>query len=178
MIKYKTRNDFLNALPKRGLYVEIGVDQGENARNIVRICQPIELHLIDAWKNNPNKTRTAQEWDNRFNNVKNIFKVYNYITVHRLDSADSANLFQDNYFDWVYIDACHTYEAVQKDIAAWYPKIKPGGFLCGHDYGDTPRTIRLGFGVTKAVDEFCSQNNLQINFISEVPEHTDFAIQL
>lgn len=178
MLILETRNDFLSQLPTNGVVAEIGVDQGDNAKNILSICKPKELHLIDAWKDNPNKSRTPQEWNKRFNNVKNIFNKNPNIHVYRADSADSASLFADNYFDWVYIDACHTYEACKKDIEAWFPKVKVGGLLCGHDYGNTPRTIRLGFGVTEAVDEFCLKNNLKIDFISNVPEHTDFAIKV
>jgi hypothetical protein len=36
--------------------------------------------------------------------------------------------------DFVFIDADHSYPAVKADIAAWKPKVKVGGWLCGHDY--------------------------------------------
>jgi cephalosporin hydroxylase len=41
--------------------------------------------------------------------------------------------FQDGYFDWVYIDGDHSYEAVLNDLKAWYPKVKPGGYLALDD---------------------------------------------
>lgn len=34
----------------------------------------------------------------------------------------------------VYIDADHNYEPVKADIRAWLPKVKPGGWITGHDY--------------------------------------------
>jgi hypothetical protein len=37
---------------------------------------------------------------------------------------------------------------VARDIAAWLPKVKPGGWLMGHDYGNKPDG-----GVKRAVDE-------------------------
>ncbi|MBT5491708.1 class I SAM-dependent methyltransferase, partial [bacterium] len=36
--------------------------------------------------------------------------------------------------DFIYIDANHTYESAKEDIQLWYPKIKVGGMISGHDY--------------------------------------------
>ena len=50
-------------------------------------------------------------------------------------------------FNIVFIDAAHDYFNVKNDILAWYPKIKKGGFIGGHDYaGNFP-------GVNQAVEE-------------------------
>jgi len=53
----------------------------------------------------------------------------------------------------VFIDANHSYEYVLADIIAWYPKIKIGGILCGHDYFDVDTPGRGHVGVTKAIKE-------------------------
>lgn len=55
-------------------------------------------------------------------------------------------------FDFTFIDADHSYGAVKSDIEAWLPTLKPGGLLCGHDYGDDR------FSVTAAVDDACEAN--------------------
>jgi SAM-dependent methyltransferase len=60
------------------------------------------------------------------------------------DSSEMASRFPDKHFDFVFIDADHTLNGVRKDITAWAPKVKPGGYLCGHDYGKG--------GVTSGVD--------------------------
>jgi len=69
-------------------------------------------------------------------------------------SVDAARDIPDRSLDFVFIDANHDYDSVQKDIAAWYPKVRPHGLISGHDY-------RSFTGVTKAVDEFAAANALQ-----------------
>lgn len=70
-------------------------------------------------------------------------------------SADAAILIADNSLDFVYIDANHTYESVAEDISLYYPKVKKGGLLSGHDYD---------YGsVKKAVDEFVNRENLKLH---------------
>lgn len=59
--------------------------------------------------------------------------------------------------DFVFIDADHSYEAVKKDIEAWYLKVKKGGIFAGHDYRASP-------DVKKAVDEFILKNILTLNY--------------
>jgi hypothetical protein len=36
--------------------------------------------------------------------------------------------------DFVYIDGNHRFEQVVADLAAWAPKVRPGGIVAGHDY--------------------------------------------
>lgn len=53
----------------------------------------------------------------------------------------------DGDFDLVYIDGEHDYASVARDIAVCLPKVKTGGWLCGHDY------CPAHTGVMAAVDE-------------------------
>lgn len=59
--------------------------------------------------------------------------------------------------DMVFIDACHDYESTRYDILTWEPMIRPGGIICGHDYGATIQDADTGerkqCGVRQAVDE-------------------------
>lgn len=63
-------------------------------------------------------------------------------------SLEAAEQIEDGALDLVFIDADHTYEGCLADIKAWSPKVRPGGFITGHDFhrGDFP-------GVVQAVEE-------------------------
>lgn len=50
------------------------------------------------------------------------------------DSVAAAALFADASLTWVHLDARHDYDSVSADIAAWAPKVRPGGWLSGDDY--------------------------------------------
>jgi cephalosporin hydroxylase len=64
------------------------------------------------------------------------------------DSVSAARMFDDCSLAWVHIDARHDYESVLADIAAWAPKVAPGGWLSGDDYHP-----EWWPGVVKAVGE-------------------------
>jgi hypothetical protein len=76
-------------------------------------------------------------------------------TLIKADSLATARSFDDKSFDMVFFDADHSYEGVKEDIHEWRPKVKPGGWIGGHDYGEPPPGVNVGmeFGVTEAVRE-------------------------
>lgn len=84
----------------------------------------------------------------RFSNVKRFIGTSE-------DAAGTGGV--DGKYDFIFIDAMHTYEAVQSDIAAWWPRLEPGGMMAFHDYGhefNPDGSVLCGFpGVKTAVDE-------------------------
>ncbi len=71
---------------------------------------------------------------------------YNNIVHIKKTSDDAVGDIKEK-VDLVYIDGIHTYEQVKKDIQNYTGLIKPGGYICGHDYSD------YWIGVKNAVDE-------------------------
>lgn len=49
-------------------------------------------------------------------------------------SWDAARLFDDGAVDGVWVDAAHDGPSVARDIAAWWPRLRSGGYMGGHDY--------------------------------------------
>ena len=91
--------------------------------------------------------------------IKNLF-IHNMEQIGVIDtikvisgvSWETAGQFKNNSVDFVFIDADHHYESVKKDILAWYPKVKEGGIISGHDFNiNAPLVAERD--VQKAVEE-------------------------
>lgn len=54
--------------------------------------------------------------------------------VREAASVEAARLYPDASLDFVFIDGDHEEASVAADVAAWLPKVKPGGLLAGDDY--------------------------------------------
>ena len=76
-----------------------------------------------------------------------------------MGSTEAASIILDETVDVVYIDARHDYRSVAQDIDAWWPKVRPGGILAGHDYLNTYTHGTL-ISVKPAVDEFVLREGL------------------
>ncbi len=167
----------LELMPKDAVVAEVGVADGGFSQQILSRCKPSKLHLIDLWtdeSDNPSYN------DQAFRKVSTHFQEQlktGAVEMHRALSWDALESFPDHHFDWVYIDACHTYESVRKDLLAAMRKVKPDGFICGHDY------VRWGdalsrMGVVEAVNEFCNQYEYDLVYLTnESNRKISYALQ-
>jgi hypothetical protein len=187
MYQFHTRLDLAkNILPKQGIGCEIGVGSGDYAMVLYEHTQPKELYLIDEWRWHPDKDPTVYGWkckhdqqsyDNymmltyeKFKNMKNVYIIKD-------NSTSITHLFNDNFFDYVYIDASHDFESVYNDLNNVKSKIKPGGFICGHDYNKNfNANKKLEYGVIEAVDQFRKENNLKIDTSILEPKGRSFIL--
>jgi len=176
MQEIKTRNELpalLNSLNLIGRGVEVGVERGEYSEIILQNSNLSILYSIDSWKefskeeykdiNNHNQKKHNQ---NKKETEQRLKKYKGRSQVWQMLSEDAAAIFKNNSLDFVYIDANHSYEGCKKDIELWYPKIKQGGVLAGHDYIEDGQYSEGIFGVKKAVNEFIKKNKLKL-FITQ-----------
>jgi predicted O-methyltransferase YrrM len=128
------REDLYKLVSRGGRIAELGVDNGYNAAALLWICQPSELCLIDGWIAFPEfgKDFDADEQQAKYEFV--CRSATERCRVIRARTHEAVTRFPDEYFDFVYIDASHRYEDVRQDIEDWWPKVKTGGMLAGHDY--------------------------------------------
>ena len=88
--------------------------------------------------------------------------------VWRMTGNEAAARISDGSLDFVYLDARHDYESARNDITVWFPKVRPGGVIAGHDYLDG--RLREGvFGVRSAVDEFFAARDLPVGVTTNEP---------
>ncbi len=62
-----------------------------------------------------------------------LLRCAEFIRVVKRPSKVAVKGFKDEAFDLVFIDADHRYSEISADIKVWFPKVKTGGILCGHD---------------------------------------------
>lgn len=184
MLRFDTRQAMMKSLVGNGKkIVEVGVFLGEFA-NFLLTLQPTKLILIDPWEG------VGQSGDHDGNNVKvaNLPAAYlnilsqtaglPHVDVVRGKSGDMLALYKDEQFDCIYLDGDHSYEGVKIDLPLAWAKVKPGGWLMGHDYETNPAKTKTGyaFGVKKAVDEFCVEKKVKIEAVG-LDGCVSFAIQ-
>lgn len=146
---------------------EIGVFQGKNAESMFRALNIKKLYLIDPYINyKENIHHLHQDLSKYFKQAyERLIPFRNKLVWVDKKSADAVSYVPNN-LDFVYIDGNHTYDFVKKDILLYYPKIRKGGVLAGHDYFLNSIVIKnkeVGeVGVKKAVDEFVQKNKLKL----------------
>jgi hypothetical protein len=161
--------------------VEVGVFHGVTAANLLALMPDLELYGVDPWAPYPADTEQSRpDHVQQLGDTKTLYWglpiALRHLAVNasrwhpiRLPSVNAARCFDDGELDFVFIDGEHSYEAVKADIEAWWPKIRTGGVLVGHDY-DPERFP----GVCRAVDEFAESN--QAGIIR--PGHSVWAITI
>jgi len=135
---------------------ELGIHLGDNAKDILENFPTLEkLCLIDHVIQDP---------------IIELKKRWDKVEIHSNITRLAANKYADGYFDFVYIDAGHDFKNVMRDILMWYPKIKQGGVICGHDYIDEGL---FGAEVIRAVDLFGEYSGGRIQKDSSKYKHED-----
>lgn len=149
------------------LAAEIGVCTGVNAYQMVSQMDIGMLYLIDPYApyvGGITYETNSQDFQDRAyaKSFMRLVPFHRFVTFITKPSAFAAHLFPSALFHYVYIDGNHLYEFVKEDCNAWWPKVKPGYVMAGHDYReDVPD------GVKKAVNEFVLENNLKLTVFKD-----------
>jgi hypothetical protein len=171
--------EIFTQLPE-GKGVEVGTFKGEFSKELLSIWNGT-LYMVDVWRPLGDEYIDASNHSNFEHGIytdaiNNIDSFGDRAVMIRSSSVTGSDIFQNESLDFVYIDANHAYEFVKEDIIKWWPKVKSGGWLCGHDFlkinwwqdeafhnNKIDKHIWSGniyhgvFGVNPAVEEFCKK---------------------
>lgn len=165
--------------PPGSLMVEVGCYDGALARWMAQ--NGVRVYSVDHWRvpdpDSPyvrSGDGTARVGPARLERAKGIAYAHARdepkMLVTQAESVKYAEAWRlsGDLADLVFIDADHSYEGVAEDVRAWWPVVRPGGWLSGHDWGL--------FGVTAAVTDWLSAVGMDVGRL-EFGEDTTWFLQ-
>ena len=133
---------------------EIGSYKGESAEIFLSTGKVSKIYCVDPWKQYyddddgaafTDMVKVEADFDARHGGDSRVVKVKGTIeTLVELISNTGVRL------DVVYVDGCHTYEAVKHDIKVAMECLKPSMAIAGHDYAVGSS---MWEGVVRAIEE-------------------------
>jgi hypothetical protein len=144
--------------PEKSHFVEVGSWKGMSstfmAVEIINSEKDIKFDCVDLFEyvesqNDISKDMCENLYDIFLKNIEPVKHIINPIKDY---SLKASKLYENESVDFIFIGASHDYDNVIKDLYAWFPKLKIGGIIAGHDYGCE--------GVNKAVNEFFSDKGI------------------
>jgi len=141
--------------------VEVGVRHGFFSEYLLKNNPSLDMILVDPYMPYVDGTYVFTEEEQR--EIK--YAAFDKLEVfnHRakwsyLTSKRAVTCFDDEFFDFVFIDASHLYEDVKADMSLWWKKVRIGGLLAGHDFSMQ--------GVSTAVHDYMFENKIKELFVS------------
>ena len=141
----KHRDDFGTILNELGLEsgIEIGVKDGTLSETLLsKWTSFTKYHLIDPWMQQKNYVDIANQDTEKqlaiMNEAKKKLKKFgsDRLNFIRDFSINAVKYFKNKSIDFVYVDSRHDYCSVLEDLELYYPVLKCGGLMAGHDYID------------------------------------------
>lgn len=151
------RPALVEIVQRLGLYygAELGLGGGNLSRLLLSECPDLTLIGVDSMRRR-DRARACRDLRSQYGGRYRLLE---------MKTRDAAQYVDEGALDFVFIDAGHSFEAVHDDIRRWHGKVRPGGWIMGHDYAH-PRYD----GVQKAVDRWFGDRVY-------LPGHTIWAVQ-
>lgn len=147
--------ELANEVPVGGCVVEIGVHLGRSLGAIMPICikRDISVYAVDIWEPYEDNSGNVAPWlataDRYERFVAHMQKRgwWDSLTALRMRSEEAAARFLLQTVDLIHIDGAHDFASVTRDLESWWPLLKPGGVMIGHDIRKGPvlRAVKAYF---------------------------------
>jgi hypothetical protein len=125
------------------------------------------VDFVDAGynKNHPDSWGGTGFWKN-VNPEKHFSQIglSTWITTHVMKSEEFAHMGSGRSWQYIYIDANHSYKGVKKDFSIFWPKLDKGGYMVFHDVLLKNHPVKTGFGVWKFWKELKNRNKITIPY--------------
>lgn len=172
----------LNARGLTGSAVEVGVDEGIFSAYLLEYWRGERLISVDPWLEMPpdeyaDTCNTSQaSMEEKYETTRRRLASFgDRSEIRRETSVEAAARVTPESLDFVYLDARHSYEGVTEDLQAWFPRVRGGGLLAGHDYNDGV-FVEGVHGVRSAVDEFFGARAIPVRHTyTDLPSASWFA---
>jgi len=158
----------LNARGLTGTAVEVGVDEGAFSEYLLEYWRGRRLVSVDPWlemapDEYTDTCNTAQaSMDDKYETSRaRLARFGDRSEIWRETSVEAAGRTAPGTLDFVYLDARHSYEGVTEDLHAWFPLVRSGGLMAGHDYNDGV-FVEGVHGVRSAVDGFFAARSIPV----------------
>lgn len=139
---------------------ELGTHVGTSAIYLLEHVANIHTHVcVDPYISYNDAPGDAMPQD-FYDYVKSVWDINRCLYPDRIlfihDTSDAACKFiEDESLDYVFVDGDHSYEFTLRDLENYWPKVKPGGLISGHDFNSVG-----WFGVNEAVRDFMKRQEL------------------
>ncbi len=131
---------WLNDHGMTGAFAEVGCAFGGYSRTVLKEWKGKTYYMIDPWTaQSADVYREKTEginFEQYWRDVQLLAEQDSRVKLIRKLSVDGAIEIEDLSLDVVFLDGNHAGLNVLEDMDAWYPKVRPGGLFCGHDYGN------------------------------------------
>jgi hypothetical protein len=173
------RADLADYIAQRGMRIglEIGVEYGKFASSLLTGVPKLDLYLaLDPWgvgeaaadPSDPQRRvvhpaspsgeaiyQSAQE---------RLAPYHDRLISMRMYSFEAVEWFEPESLDFVYVDAAHDYCNVFRELQQFWPVLRPGGLIAGHDFvtHDEMRALKTAYEPDSKQDwSRCRDGSLQ-----------------
>lgn len=118
--------------------LEIGVCRGENIVHLLDTVPQIgRVDCMDPfvpfqdWNGPVGESRIEKDYQLSLSNLQPYGTRVRFL---RETSEDAWKTLKAEWYDWIFVDGLHTQENCLQDLTLYYPNIREGGLVAGHDY--------------------------------------------
>jgi hypothetical protein len=134
-------------------FLEVGAWLGKSTAImgtlIKKSGKQIKFYTVDTWTGD-NTCQAQQEAVKKLGGCafnafwQNIVDLHLEQHVHPIisESLSSLDKITDKQFEFIFLDGDHKYDNFSKELPYFFPHVRPGGYIGGHDFnGDVKRAV-------------------------------------